>query len=207
VSLPPGGGAIRGIGEKFAANSVTGPVSLTVPSPGRSGFGPQLALSYDPGAGNGPFGWSLSLPTITRKIDKDLPRHQDASESDAFVLSGAEDLVPVLRDRPDLWHRLTSTDAAVLTIGPDDLHYSTRSRAVSIKSMRVLARVAGAPASTATSVDGAPVKTNPPTEAELAGLLSSSVSSAMALNTPIAQTVPQPNTTEDMALIINYSIA
>jgi hypothetical protein len=67
ISLPKGGGAIRGIGEKFAANSVTGTGSFSVPiatSPGRSGFGPQLSLSYDSGAGNGPFGfgWSLSLP-------------------------------------------------------------------------------------------------------------------------------------------------
>ena len=50
VSLPKGGGAISGIGEKFAANPVTGTGSMTVPlftSPGRSGFGPQLSLSYD----------------------------------------------------------------------------------------------------------------------------------------------------------------
>src|SRR5262249_49179938 len=67
-------------------------------SPGRSGFGPQLALSYDSGAGNGPFGlgWNLSLPAITRKTDKGLPKYQDADESDVFILSGAEDLVPVL---------------------------------------------------------------------------------------------------------------
>jgi len=101
INLPKGGGAIRGIGEKFAANPVTGTGSMTVPialSPGRSGFGPQLALSYDSGAGNGPFGfgWSLSLPAITRKTDKGLPQYQDAAESDVFVLSGAEDLVPVL---------------------------------------------------------------------------------------------------------------
>jgi hypothetical protein len=69
ISLPKGGGAIRGIGEKFAANPVTGRASITVPiatSPGRSGFGPKLALSYDSGAGNGPFGfgWSLSLPAL-----------------------------------------------------------------------------------------------------------------------------------------------
>jgi hypothetical protein len=41
VSLPKGGGAIKGIGEKFAANPVTGTGSLTIPlplSPGRSGF-------------------------------------------------------------------------------------------------------------------------------------------------------------------------
>src|SRR5699024_8933166 len=101
LSLPKGGGAIRGIGEKFAANPVTGTGSMTVPiatSPGRSGFGPQLSLSYDSGAGNGPFGfgWSLSLPSISRKTDNGLPRYQDGEESDVFILSGAEDLVPVL---------------------------------------------------------------------------------------------------------------
>src|SRR5688572_524974 len=101
VSLPKGGGAIRGIGEKFAANPVTGTGSMSVPiatSPGRSGFGPQLSLSYDSGSGNGPlgFGWSLSLPSITRKTDKGLPQYLDAVESDVFILSGSEDLVPVL---------------------------------------------------------------------------------------------------------------
>src|SRR5438067_13800345 len=101
LSLPKGGGAIRGIGEKFGANPVTGTGSMTVPlatSPGRSGFGPQLSLSYDSGAGNGPFGfgWSLSLPAITRKTDKGLPQYDDAAESDVFILSGTEDLVPLL---------------------------------------------------------------------------------------------------------------
>src|SRR6058998_3094640 len=74
ISLPKGGGALRGMGEKFTANPVTGTGSLTVPvpvSPGRAGFGPQLSLSYDSGSGNGPFGfgWSLSLPDVTRKTD------------------------------------------------------------------------------------------------------------------------------------------
>lgn len=101
VSLPKGGGAIRGIGEKFAANPITGTGSMSVPittSPGRSGFGSSLSLSYDSGAGNGPFGfgWSLSLPSITRKTDKGLPQYHDAIDSDVFILSGAEDLVPVL---------------------------------------------------------------------------------------------------------------
>jgi len=98
------------MGEKFAANPVTGTGSISVPiaiSPGRSGFGPQLSLSYDSGAGNGPFGfgWSLSLPSITRKTDKGLPRYQDGQEqepdSDVFILSGAEDLVPVYRQDSD----------------------------------------------------------------------------------------------------------
>lgn len=102
INLPKGGGAVRGLGEKFSANSVTGTGSMSVPiftSPGRSGFGPSLSLSYDSGAGNGPFGlgWSLSLPSITRKTDKGLPQYLDDVESDVFMLSGAEDLVPAWR--------------------------------------------------------------------------------------------------------------
>jgi len=101
VSLPKGGGAVRGIGEKFAANPVTGTGSFTIPlpaSPGRSGFGPSLTLAYDSGAAHGPFGlgWSIGLPSITRKTDKGLPTYDDTAESDVFILSGAEDLVPVL---------------------------------------------------------------------------------------------------------------
>jgi RHS repeat-associated protein len=108
VSLPKGGGAIRGIGEKFAANPVTGTGSLAIPiftSPGRSDFAPAFSLSYDSGAGNGPFGfgWSLSLPSITRKTDKGLPKYQDAEDLDDFILSGAEDLVPVLVHEDGNW--------------------------------------------------------------------------------------------------------
>lgn len=104
LALPKGGGAIRGIGEKFGANPVNGTSSATVPivvSPGRGGFGPQLALSYDSGSGNGPFGfgWTLSLPSITRRTDKGLPTYDDDRESDVFVLAGVEDLVPALHDR------------------------------------------------------------------------------------------------------------
>src|SRR6516165_6055593 len=92
ISLPKGGGAIRGIGEKFSVNPVTGTGSLSVPifsSPGRSDFSPKLSLSYDSGSGNGPFGfgWHLSIPSIARKTDKGLPLYDDAGESDVFVLS------------------------------------------------------------------------------------------------------------------------
>lgn len=103
LTLPTGGGAIRGIDEKFQVNPATGSGAMTIPiatSPARQGFGPQLAISYDSGSGSGPFGlgWSLSLPRITRKTDKGLPTYQDHEASDVFVLSGAEDLVPVLVD-------------------------------------------------------------------------------------------------------------
>ncbi|MDN3514332.1 MAG: hypothetical protein NG747_08030 [Candidatus Brocadia sp.] len=121
IQLPKGGGAIRGMGEKFAANPVTGTGSMTVPiatSPGRSGFSPQLAFSYDSGAGNGPFGfgWSLSLPAITRKTDKGLPKYQDAEESDVFILSGAEDLVPVLVNQGGNWIPEPVPDRTVGTV-------------------------------------------------------------------------------------------
>lgn len=101
ISLPKGGGAISGIGEKFSANPATGTGSMSVPvatSPGRSGFGPQLSLGYDSGSGNSAFGfgWNLSLSAITRKTSKGLPRYDDADESDVFILAGAEDLVPLL---------------------------------------------------------------------------------------------------------------
>ena len=104
VSLPKGGGAIRDIGEKFTVNAATGTASLAIPvatSPGRAGFGPSLSLTYDSGAGNGPFGlgWKISLPAITRKTDKGLPRYHDDPDQDTFILSGAEDLVPVREER------------------------------------------------------------------------------------------------------------
>lgn len=108
LSLPKGGGAIRGIGEKLTANPATGTAGLSIPvatSPGRAGFGPSLSLAYDSSAGNGPFGlgWSLSIPSITRKTDKGIPRYLegDPETEDVFVLAGAEDLVPVYREAGD----------------------------------------------------------------------------------------------------------
>jgi RHS repeat-associated protein len=111
ISLPKGGGAIHGIGEKFSTNSMTGTGSMSVPiavTSARSGFGPQLSLTYDTGAGNGVFGmgWSLSLPAISRKTDKGIPRYRDLEESDVFILSGSEDLVRLLRrDHGGEWRR------------------------------------------------------------------------------------------------------
>jgi RHS repeat-associated protein len=98
-SLPAGGGAIRGIGETFSASAATGTGGLVIPIPAPSarGFQPELALRYDSGAGNGPFGagWTLPVPAIIRKTDKQLPTYLDADESDVFILAGAEDLVRV----------------------------------------------------------------------------------------------------------------
>ncbi len=102
LSLPKGGGAIRGLGETFRAVPNTGSATFEIPvwtSPGRSGFFPKLSLNYDSAAGNGPFGigWTLSVPRIGRRTDKALPQYDDQRDSDTFVLSGAEDLVTALR--------------------------------------------------------------------------------------------------------------
>ncbi|HEX2059913.1 MAG TPA: SpvB/TcaC N-terminal domain-containing protein, partial [Thermoanaerobaculia bacterium] len=103
ISLPKGGGALRSVDEKFSVNAVNGGAELSVPLPfskTRSGMDSGLSLQYSSGAGNGPFGlgWSLTLPSIRRKTDKQLPRYDDAHESDVFLFSGAEDLVPAYRD-------------------------------------------------------------------------------------------------------------
>jgi RHS repeat-associated protein len=99
VSLPKSGGAIHGIGEKFDVSAATGTGKVTLPIPlGNARMTPPLHLSYDSGSGNGifGFGWTLDLPGIRRKTDKGLPRYDDIGESDVFILSGAEDLVPLL---------------------------------------------------------------------------------------------------------------
>lgn len=98
ISLPKGGGAIKGIDEKFSVNAVNGTASFSIPFPFSSSrnLTPDLVLSYNSGAGNGPFGlgWTLSLPSIKRKTDKGLPKYDDNHESDVFMFIGTEDLVP-----------------------------------------------------------------------------------------------------------------
>lgn len=101
ITLPKGGGAIKGIDEKFEVNAANGTASFSIPlpiSPGRNGFQPSLALTYNSGAGNSLFGigWELGLPSIQRKTDKILPRYRDDEDGDTFMFSGVEDLVPFL---------------------------------------------------------------------------------------------------------------
>ena len=122
ITLPKGGGAIRGVGEKFAANPVNGSGGMSVPlalSPGRACFGPQLELSYDSGSGNGlfGFGWSLALPAITRKTDKGLPLLSSTARSPTCSSCRVpRTSVPVL----DVW--------PVSLLTTDDSHLGTRIR-------------------------------------------------------------------------------
>lgn len=112
LNLPNGGGAIKGIDEKFKVNSITGTSSFTIPipfSPGRNGFAPGFALTYNSGAGNSAFGlgWQADIPAIIRKTDNGLPLYMDEDESDIFVLWGAEDLVPTLELQGGKWQKVT----------------------------------------------------------------------------------------------------
>ena len=104
ISIPQGGGALHGIGETFSPDLHTGTGNFTVPiamPPGRNGFQPQLSLIYSTGNGNGPYGlgWSLTIPGVSRKTSKGIPRYRNdpssGQEGDTFLLSGAEDLIPV----------------------------------------------------------------------------------------------------------------
>lgn len=114
IELPKGGGAINNIGEKFSVNTVTGTGAASIPialTAGRGGFQPELNLTYDSGSGNSPFGlgWSLSIPSISRKTSKGIPIYDDLTESDVFTISGAEDLVPFL-NKDNNWERVVNTE-------------------------------------------------------------------------------------------------
>ena len=126
ISLPKGGGALKGIDEKFQVNSANGTAAFSIPlplTPGRNQFSPSLSLSYNSGSGNGPYGlgWGVDFPAIQRKTDKRLPRYRDALEEDIFMFSGAEDLVPLLSEQPDeSWQKveIQSGDFRVLQYRP-----------------------------------------------------------------------------------------
>ncbi|MGH7491838.1 MAG: SpvB/TcaC N-terminal domain-containing protein [bacterium] len=108
ISLPKGGGAQKGLGEKFSPDLFTGTGNFAVPialPPGRNGFQPEINLGYSTGNGNGPFGlgWSLSIPGVSRKTSKGIPGYDKAK--DTFILSGAEDLVPVEKSEAKISYR------------------------------------------------------------------------------------------------------
>ncbi len=97
ISLPKGGGAVKGLGETFAPDLHTGTGNFTVPiilPPGRNGLEPGLSLSYSTGQGNGPFGlgWALGIPGVARTTSRGVPQYDG---TDVYVLSGSEDLVPL----------------------------------------------------------------------------------------------------------------
>ncbi|MEU1280309.1 toxin TcdB middle/N-terminal domain-containing protein [Streptomyces sp. NPDC005805] len=82
VSLPKGGGDLRGLGGAFVAdyNCGTGSYTLDLRLPnGPAGLRPALALAYNSGASNGAFGlgWSLGVPSIHRDGERRFVRYDD----------------------------------------------------------------------------------------------------------------------------------
>ncbi|MCC0672505.1 sugar-binding protein [Clostridioides sp. ES-S-0145-01] len=104
VSMPKGGGAIKGMGETFSSNPFTGVGNFSIPiktSKGR-GFEPDISLNYNSGAGNGPFGlgFSISLPYISRNTEKGVPTYEDIL--DKFILSNSSELVKTCDNRKQM---------------------------------------------------------------------------------------------------------
>lgn len=102
VSFPKSGGAIANLGEKLQVLPSTGTANLSVPistSSSRASIEPDLSLTYDSSNGNGVFGlgWTLSTLNITRETEKGLPQYYDTEESDVFVMTGSQGLVPLFQ--------------------------------------------------------------------------------------------------------------
>ncbi|CAI8698577.1 Toxin subunit YenB [Pseudomonas chlororaphis] len=95
LSLPKGGGAIRGMGGSQGpiGPSGTASLSLALPvSPGR-GYAPSLGLSYSSAGGNGVFGigWQVPVMMISRRTSHGVPRY---TQEDVFVGPDGDVLVP-----------------------------------------------------------------------------------------------------------------
>ncbi len=96
ITLPKGGGAQHGMGEKFSPDLHTGTVNFTIPialPSGRNSFQPELSIDYNTSNGNGQFGfgWNPSIPSVGRKISKGDPRFiQDVSADLALDDAGVQ---------------------------------------------------------------------------------------------------------------------
>ncbi|HKS30569.1 MAG TPA: SpvB/TcaC N-terminal domain-containing protein [Pyrinomonadaceae bacterium] len=93
LSLPDGSQPL-GYGETYETHAFTGALSVTVPVPVLHARGaPSLSLVYTQGTANGAFGlgMSLSLPSITRRADKSIPRYDDR---DVFLAPDSQELTP-----------------------------------------------------------------------------------------------------------------
>lgn len=117
VSLPTGGGDVRGLGDGFVPdlNRGTGSFAVDLDLPaGPAGLRPALALAYSSGAGNGAFGlgWALGVPTIHRDGERRFVRYDD---TDTFRFDPHGELVALAgggyRPKVDGLHaRITRTD-------------------------------------------------------------------------------------------------
>jgi len=101
LSMPKGGGALRGMNDAVSVAGATGVAAFSVPLPisaGR-GFAPALSLNYNSGSGNGicGIGWSLPLASISLDTSDGVPRYND---TDTVLGPGGQRLTPE-RDKHD----------------------------------------------------------------------------------------------------------
>lgn len=85
VTLPKGGGAYAGLGERFSLDYFSGEAGFSFPVPATPvrGYSPNLVLHYQAAGGNGVFGMGflLNVPFIGRLTTRRIPRYD---ESDVF---------------------------------------------------------------------------------------------------------------------------
>lgn len=97
LALPSGGGALRGLGERFQPDLLRGTGNYSIPiSPleGPNRLKPDLRLRYSTGEGNAPFGlgWRLNLLEVRRRTDRGVPTYDG---DDEFILGESDILVHV----------------------------------------------------------------------------------------------------------------
>ena len=97
LALPSGGGALRGLGERFQPDLLRGTGNYAIPISSLEGANrlkPDLYLRYSTGQGNGSFGlgWRLNLLQVRRRTDRGVPTYDG---DDEFVLGEADALVHV----------------------------------------------------------------------------------------------------------------
>lgn len=87
IQLPSGGGALRGMGERFQANGFTGTGALHIPVPSTQSrsLSANLSLDYSSTGGQGiaGMGFALSSSAISRRTTHGVPKYDD---TDVFVL-------------------------------------------------------------------------------------------------------------------------
>lgn len=87
IQLPSGGGALRGMGERFQANGFTGTGALHIPVPSTQSrsLSANLSLDYSSTGGQGiaGMGFALSRSASSRRTTHGVPKYDD---TDVFVL-------------------------------------------------------------------------------------------------------------------------
>lgn len=119
ITLPKGGGALKGIDDSFRVNGSTGTATLSLRWPLTAtprGHGPVLSLTYSSGTRNGPFDldWLLKRGGIRRRTDRAIPGYLSGLEEDEFQLSGSDDPVPMLAETaPSDWQAVKVTAGGI----------------------------------------------------------------------------------------------